>query len=355
VTNPLGRAVGSIAYNPLVLARAASWLDRAAFSPDTLPDDLVIGVALAPPVIAGLVIFKLVAVEMLGIALAAGIAAQLVTRLLWRGLIPKPETSPIIAAVVGVALVGAGAPLLVSAEVVVLAVVLEVLRARYTPAVHGQPGLIAWAMVTLATRGATMAWVNPNGGNSLEPLAIWRLYFPPGASPVDPVRLYVGNEPGPIFATSLMAIAVGVAWLAYSRRLSPVVALCFLLGALVPIALFHWDFLFQLDSGPLWFAGALILSDRRSLPSSWAIRPILGFAAGIAAVAFRSPEFGGRGLEAALFAVAGAQALTGLVVVAVWAIKNSSQRRERMRLLRRRDEQLRAINRGEEPVDPTAA
>lgn len=342
-----------------MLARVASWLDRAAFSPDTLPDDLVIGVALAPPVIAGLVIFKLVAVEMLAIALAAGIAAQLVSRFLWRGLIPKPETSPVIAAVVGVALVGAGAPLLVSGEVVVLAVVLEVVRARYAPAVHAQPGLISWALVTLATRGATMAWVAPNGGNPLEPFTIWRLYFAPSAAPVDPVRLYVGNDPGPVFATSLMAVAVGIAWLAYARRLSPVVALCFLLGALVPIALFRWDFLFQLDSGPMWFAGGLILSDRRSLPSSWAVRPILGFAAGFVAVALRSPVYGGRGLEAALFAVAAAQALTGLVVVAIWALKNTSKRRERMRLLRRRDEQLRAINRAEGgvagPADPTAA
>ena len=338
-----------------MLARVASWLDRAAFSPDTLPDDLVIGVALAPPVIAGLVIFKLIAVEMLAIALVAGIAAQLVSRLLWRGLIPKPETSPIIAAVVGVALIGAGAPLLVSGEVVVLAVILEVVRARYAPAVHAQPGLIAWAFVTLVTRGATMAWIAPNGGSPQEPFAIWRLYFAPGASPIDPVRLYVGNDPGPVFATSLMAVAVGIAWLAYSRRLSPVVALCFLLGALVPIALFHWDFLFQLDSGPMWFAGGLILSDRRSLPTSWATRPILGFGAGLLAVALRSPQYGGRGLEAALFAVAAAQALTAVVVVAIWAIKNTSKRRERLRLLRRRDEQLRAINRAEEPAGPTAA
>ncbi|TMD77623.1 MAG: hypothetical protein E6I77_07285 [Chloroflexi bacterium] len=288
-----------------MLARAASWLDRAAFSPDTLPDDLVIGMALAPPVIAGLVIFKLPAVEMLGIALVAGIAAQLVSRFLWRGLIPKPETSPIIAAVVGIALIGAGAPLLLSGEVAVLAVVLEVLRARYVPAVRAQPGLIAWALVTLANRGATMAW--------------------------------------------------GIAWLAYSRRLSPVVALCFLLGALVPIAVFHWDFVFQLDNGPLWFVGGLILSDRRSLPSSWAVRPILGFAAGAISVGLRSPVYGSRGLEAALFTVAAAQALVGAIVVLIWAIKNTTRSRERTRLLRRRDEQLRAINRAEEPADPTAA
>ena len=156
--------------------------------------------ALAPPVIAGLVIFKLPAVEMLGIALAAGIAAQLVSRFLWRGLIPKPETSPIIAAVVGIALIGAGAPLLLSGEVAVLAVVLEVLRARYVPAVRAQPGLFAWAVITLANRGATMAWVNPSGGNNPEPIAIWHL-LPSDPMPVDPVHLYVGSEPGPVFVS----------------------------------------------------------------------------------------------------------------------------------------------------------
>jgi len=337
--------------SPVVLARVASWLDRAAFSPDSLPDDLVIGVALTPSVIAGLVIFKLPALEMLAIALIAGIGAQLVARFLWRSLIPKPETSPVVAAVVGVALVGAGTPLLVSAEVVVLAVVLEVLRARYSPAVRAQPGLISWACITLATRGATLSYVAPNGGNPLEPLALWRL-FPAGAVPIDPIRLYVGNVPGPVFATSLMAVVVGMAWLAYARRLSPVVALCFLLGALVPIALYRWDFLFQLDSGPLWFVGGLILSDRRSLPSSWAIRPLLGFVVGTVALALRNR---GIGIEGALFTVAGAQAVTGVAVVLIWAIKNNSRRRERTRLLRKRDEQLRAVNRIEEPADPTAA
>ena len=312
------------------------------------------GLALTPPVIAGLVIFKLPAVEMLGIALVAGIAAQLVSRLLWRRLIPKPETSPIIAAVVGIALIGAGAPLLLSGEVAVLAVVLEVLRARYTPAVRAQAGLIAWALITIANRGATMAWVNPSGGNNPEPIAIWHL-VPSDPMPVDAVHLYVGSEPGPVFATSLMAIAVGIAWLAYSRRLSPVVALCFLLGALVPIAVFHWDFVFQLDNGPMWFVGGLILSDRRSLPSSWAARPILGFVAGAISVGLRSPVYGSRGLEAALFTVAAAQALVGLIVVVIWAVKNTTQRRERARLLRRRDEQLRGINHTEEPADPTAA
>ena len=326
-------------------------LDKAAFRPDTLPDDLVIGLALTPTVIAGLIFFKLAALEMLVVALIVGIVAQLVCRYLFRKFIPRPEASPLIAAIFGIALVGPGASLIISVEVALLAVVLEVLRARYTPAVHAQPGLIAYVCIAFVTRGAPFAYLNPAGsGSPLDPIGIWRL-FPPGAAPIDPIKLYVGNVPGPVFATSLMAIVVGVAWLAYAKRLSPVVTLGFLLGAIVPAAIYHWDFLFQLDSGPLWFVGALILSDRRLLPGSWASRPILGFAAGIISLGLRNR---GYGIEAAFFTVAGLQACIALVVVLIWTVTGTSRRRERGRLLRKRDEQLRATNREEEPAGPSA-
>lgn len=335
-----------------MLARAVGWLDKAAFSPDTLPDDLVIGLALTPPVIAGLVIFKAAAVEMLFVALVVGIAAQFAARFLFRKFMPRPEASPLIAAVVGVGLVGPGAPLLVSAEIAVLAVVVEVLRARYAPAVRAQAGLFAWAVIAAVTRGAPFAYINPaNGATFKDPVAIWLHFFSASAQPIDPVRLYVGNVGGPVFATSLMAVAIGVAWLAYARRLSPIVALAFLLGAIIPIAYFHWDFVFQLDSGPTWFVGALILSDRRLLPDSWAARPMLGFAAGAIGFALRDR---GYGMEAMFFTVAALQAAVGLIVVLVWSIRTASLRRERTRLLRRREEQLRPINREEEPADPSA-
>jgi hypothetical protein len=328
------------------------WLDKVAFSPDTLPDDLVIGLALTPPVIAGLIIFKLVALEMLVVALVIGVAAQVVARVVFRKFAPKPESSPLIAALIGVALVGPGAPLPVSVEIAVLAVVLELVRSRYAPAVHAQPGLIAYALIALATRGAPLAYINPaTGGPFREPIALWLKFFSSGPAPVDPIRLYVGNVAGPVFATSMMAVAVGIAWLAYAKRLSPIVAICFLLGAIIPIAYFHWDFVFQLDSGPTWFVGALILSDRRLLPGSWAARPMLGFAAGLIGLGLRSR---GYGIEAMFFTVAALQALVALVVIAMWSVNTTSHRRERDRLLRRREEQLRAVNRAEEPADPSA-
>src|ERR1700682_4102991 len=101
---------------PCVLARAAATLDRAAFKPASLPNDLITGIALAPPVIAGLIIFKVPALEMLAVALAVGIVGQLVAQILWRRQMPRTQASPLIAAVIGVALVGAAAPIVSSIE-----------------------------------------------------------------------------------------------------------------------------------------------------------------------------------------------------------------------------------------------
>lgn len=338
-------------YNPSVLARATAWLDRAAFSPAKLPDDLVIGIALTPPVVAGLIIFKLPALEMLGVAVAVGAAGHVLAFFLWRNQIPRPQASPLIAAVFGVALVGAGARLTTSVDgvmvpgvpilIAVLAVALELLRARYIPAVRAQPGLLAYALVALITRGATFAYVNPaNGKPFADPIGIWYRYFSPESAPVDAIRLYVGNVPGPVFATSLLAVAIGIAWLVHARRLSLVVLLSFLAGAIIPIQLFHWDPIFQLDSGPTWFVAGLLLADRRLLPGSWAIRPVLGFGAGLLAVGLRTR---GYGIEAAFFTVAGVQAVMAVIVAMLWAITISTERWRRTRRLRLREEQLRVV------------
>lgn len=322
------------------LKRGAAWLDRAAFSPASLPDDLITGIALAPPVIAGLIIFKLPAVEMLAVALAVGIAAHLIARWVWRRDLPRPQPSAVIAAVVGVALVGPGASLATSIEIAALAVILELLRARYIPAIRAQAGLLAFAAVALITRGAPLAYINPASGRSfLDPIAIW--YVQPSLpASYDPITLYVGNVAGPVFATSLLAVAIGIAWLAYARRLSLVVAVGFLAGAAVSIAAFHWEYVVHLDSGPTWFVAGILLADRRSLPTSWAIRPVLGFGAGLLAVGLR---IRGYGIEAAFLTVAGVQVVMAVVVVVLWAASTGRERWQRNRRLRQRDAQLREV------------
>src|SRR5207244_1394907 len=93
------------------------------------------------------------------------------------------------------------------------------------------------AAVALPTRGAPFTYFDPNGTtNPRDPIDTWYQLFHQSTWALDPVRLYVGNVAGPVFATSLLAVAVGVAWLAYARRVSLVVLVAFLAGALVAVA-----------------------------------------------------------------------------------------------------------------------
>jgi Na+-transporting NADH:ubiquinone oxidoreductase subunit NqrB len=301
----------------------------------------VTGIALAPPVVAGLVIFKFPAFEILMVALAIGAGAQLVVRFVWRRHVPRVHASPLIASVFGVALIGAGSTLATVAEIALLAAILETLRGRYLPGVRAQLGLLAYAAVALITRGAPFAYISPASGKPFgDPIATWYRFFSPESAPIDPIRLYVGNVPGPVFATSLLAVAVGVAWLAYARRVSLVVLATFLLGALLAIYSFHWDYMFQLDSGPTWFVAGLLLADRRLLPASWAIRPLLGFAAGLFAIGLRRR---GYGIEAALFTVAATQAVMAVLVVVIWLFSSTLDRWKRNRRLAQREANLRVV------------
>ena len=319
--------------------RFGGFLDRAAFRPATLPDDLVTGIALLPCIVAGLIIFRVPALRMLAVAAAAGAVGVIAAR--WLLHRQRSGASTAIAAMFGVALVGAGANLYIAAEVAVLAVVLELLRARYIPAIRAQAGLIAFAVVALITRGAPFVYFDPNGTtNPRDPIDTWYQLFHQSAWALDPIRLYVGNVAGPVFATSLLAVAVGVAWLTYARRVSLVVLVAFLAGSLVVIYTFHWDPLFQLDSGPTWFVAGLLLADRRLLPESWALRPMLGFAAGLFAVGLRR---NGYGIEAALLTVAAVQAAMAVIVIVYWTASIAMERWKRTRRLRQREANLRVV------------
>ena len=336
-----------IAYNPRVLARpvawlhgGAAWLDRAAFSPATLPDDLITGIALAPMVAAGLIIFKLPALEMLLVAIGMGIAGLLFARWVWRQDVPRPQPSPVIAAVIGVALVGPGSSLGITIAIAAIAVLLELLRARFIPAIRAQAGLLAFAALAVVSGGAPLVYINPASQRSFfpDPIALW--YAQPSLpGPYDPITLYVGNVAGPVFATSLLAVGIGIAWLAYARRLSFAVAICFLAGAAFAIVAYHWDYVVHLDSGPTWFV-AMLLADRRYLTASWAIRTVMGFSAGLLAVGLR---VSGYGIEAAFLTAAGMQAVMAVVVVVLWAASFGTERIQRNRRLRQREAQLRIV------------
>ena len=289
-------------------------LERGAFRPDRLPADIVTGIALVPPVIAGLALFHLAAAGILLVALIVGVGAHLAAV---AGKQPLLMT-PVIPALLGVALVGPDASIGWGFAVALAASVLELLRARFLPKARIQTGVLAYVALFLATRGGPAQYVNPGTMRPLaEPIRLWSAYFGGAEAPIDSIRLYVGNVPGPVFATSLLAVANGAAWFWYARRLSPIVLVGFVLGALLPIALFHWNAAFQLDSGPAWFAVALVLADRRLLPASTAARPLMGLAVGLLAMVARTA---GVGVEWTFVGVAAIQMVVAVVEGAAWLI-----------------------------------
>src|SRR5258708_28416381 len=144
---------------------------------------------------------------MLAVALAAGLAAHVAARFLGQ---PLPST-PLLPALVGVALVGSGAPLAWAAVVAVLAAAFEMGRARFLPAARVQVGLLAYAVVLLVAEGRPAAYVTPGGGPADEPVRLWLRLSGGGQAALDPVPPYLGNVAGPVFPTSMPARALGPA------------------------------------------------------------------------------------------------------------------------------------------------
>jgi hypothetical protein len=290
-----------------VLGKLAEVLDRAFFRPDSLHPDVVLGLALAGPVVAGLVLFRGAAAELLLIAIAAGGVVHLVAALLRL----KLENGPILLALVGVALCGPLSPPLWPILVASGAAVLEVLRSNLWPRARINTGVLAYAAVFLATRGAMAAYQRP--GSTLlfpEPIAQWSRFYGGSAHFIEPITLYVGNVAGPVFATSLLAVAIGMAWLWYARRLSIVAAAAFLGTGLAMSLALHWDPVFQLDSGPAWFVVGLALCDRRQMPEQRLARLVMAIAAGVVGIGLRAA---GHYIEVLFVAVAVIESVYALV------------------------------------------
>ena len=303
-------------------------LKHVGVDPAAADPTVVAILGLVPAIVAGIVFFRLLAVEMLTIAVGAAVVAYAVSRLRRQPL----RSVPVLPPPVGVAPVGLASSLVWVAAVALVAVGLELARERYTPRARLQSGLIAYVLVLVLSRGGTAVYVNPGSTTPVaEPIRLWLRYFGGPQAPIDPVRLYVGNVAGPAFATSMLAVLVGAAWLWYSRRLSLLVVLTFLVGVTVPVVMAGWSPAYQLLSGPLWFAAALLLADRRDLPRSPIGRPLVGLVAGGSCMWLRAR---GLAIESALAAMAAVQVGVVGVQGAGWLGRNRRQVRARLHELR---------------------
>jgi NQR2, RnfD, RnfE family len=308
----------------LVLGKLARVLDRAFFRPDSLHPDLVTVLALGAPVIAGLILFGQPAFVFLAMAVGIGGAVHVGARLLGIRL----ETSPVLVALVGVALCGPLSPPVWPALIALTAAVLEVARSHYWPGARIHTGVVAYAAMYLAAGGAMAAYQRPGSPRIFpEPIAQWSQYYGGATHFIEPITLYVGNVAGPVFATSLLAVVIGMAWLWYAKRLSLLAATSFLTAGVVMAAALGYDPVFQLDSGPAWFVVGFALCDRRVLPEQPLARPVMAAAAGIVGVGLRATHFYIEALFLAVAAIEVIYLVFELVAFATWRLLRLNRRR----------------------------
>src|SRR3989440_12159995 len=164
------------------------------------------------------------------------------------------------------------------------------------------PALIVFAVLYLVQLPLQIGYTNPFDGHRLDdPLLLWyKLQIV-----IDPVKLYVGNAPGPIGVTSAAAVLLGVTYLWYTRKISLGVVVGFLCGVAALAIAIRSDLGFQLASGPSLFLAGYIAADRRRLLIPERFTFAFGLAAGAATMILRRYCNGQQSAWQALLLVSG--------------------------------------------------
>jgi electron transport complex protein RnfD len=315
--------------------------------PEQLNYDLAYALALLPLVIAGIVFFLQDALLLFAISFLAGIVCLLALQLarLTFGLpawIGFRSTHPLVASILVSCFFPPRTPAWVAATMVILFIVIDTVIWPQLQRVMLHPALIVFGILFLIQRQMGFGYVNPFDGRHLDdPLMLWyKLQLV-----IDPVKLYVGNVPGPIGATSAGAVLIGVTYLWYTRKISLGIVTGFLCGVAALALVIRSDLGFQLASGPSLFLAGYIAADRRRVLIPERFTFAFGLAAGMATMILR---WYGEGQQAAW------QGLLLVGVVATIALRVKDVLRGRVRVaMPSRPASLRTLSvESGEPPDP---
>ena len=257
--------------------------------PDQLGYDLAYALALLPLVVAGIIFFLQDSILLFAISFLAGIVCLLAIQLarLTFGLpawIGFKATHPLVASVLVACFFSPRTPAWVAASMVILFIVIDTVLWPQLQRVMLHPALIVFGILFIIQRELGIGFVNPFDGRHLEdPLVLWyKLQIV-----IDPVKLYVGNVPGPIGVTSAGAVLVGMIYLWYTRKISLGLIAGFLCGVAAVALAIRSDLGFQLASGPSLFLAGYVAADRRRVLLSERFTFLFGAAAGVITMILR--------------------------------------------------------------------
>jgi len=257
--------------------------------PDQLGYDLAYALALLPLVVAGIIFFLQDSILLFAISFLAGIVCLLAIQLarLTFGLpawIGFKATHPLVASILVACFFSPRTPAWVAASMVILFIVIDTVLWPQLQRVMLHPALIVFGILFIIQRELGIGFVNPFDGRHLEdPLVLWyKLQIV-----IDPVKLYVGNVPGPIGVTSAGAVLVGMIYLWYTRKISLGLIAGFICGVAAVVLAIRSDLGFQLASGPSLFLAGYVAADRRRVLLSEQFTFLFGAAAGVITMILR--------------------------------------------------------------------
>ena len=273
------------------MSRIFHTLPRAALvEPEQLGCDAAYTIALAPALALGLFYFRQDAALLLALSVLAGVVCLLALQLArLTGALPAwvghRASHPLVASLLVAAFLPPQTLTWVAAGLVVVLVILDTLVWPPLKRIMVHPALVVFALLLVARDHLGGGFLNPFDGRHLDdPLTLWfRLRLV-----IDPIKLYVGNVPGPIGATSAGALLLGIAYLWYGRKISLALLAGFVAGVGVAAAAFGEDVAFQVASGPALFLAGFLAADRRRLVTGDRMAALAGVAAGALTVPLRA-------------------------------------------------------------------
>ena len=260
--------------------------------------EIAYGLALLPALGLGVFFFRRPAALLIALCFLAGIVCLLALRLarLTVGLpawVGYRANHPLVASLLVVCFLPSTVPAWLGVAMVVLLVLLDSFLWPQLQRMVVHPALLVFGILYLVERQLAVGFVNPFDLRPLEdPLGLWyRLHLS-----IDPVKLYVGNVPGPLGATSMAALLLGLAYLWYTRKIGLGMLGGFLAGIAAASVGLRTDAVFQLSSGPALFVAGYVAADRRRVAVDERAAVLIGAAAGVLTMGLRA---NGQGAQAA--------------------------------------------------------
>ncbi|HYS28120.1 MAG TPA: RnfABCDGE type electron transport complex subunit D [Candidatus Limnocylindria bacterium] len=249
---------------------------------DQLPFDSTYALALLPLIVFSILFFRQDALLLYGLCLLAGIVCLLSIQLArmtvglpaWVGF---KASHPLIASLLIACFLSPVTPPWVAVTLVILLVILDTVVWPQLMRMLVQPALLVFAFLFLVEGQLRIPFVNAFDLRPLDdPLTLWYRFH----AMVDPIKMYVGNVPGPMGATSMGAVLLGVVYLWYARKISLSLLLGYYAGLAAGALAYGSDVAFQLSSGPTLYIAGFLAADRRRMVLSDRLSAAIGVFAG---------------------------------------------------------------------------